>query len=201
MPERPAAARRAARRIAGNAGPAAGRAARLADAGGLPVAACTQGNADRRGGTCRLIAGTGAATYLVARHDLSSMRRIPDPFMAIPAAARPPLPTGSAARDVTFLVGGLDTRSPVPTTGAHASSDAAGRTDTLMLVHLIAGGRGAYVVSIPRDSWVPIPGHGDGKINWAYFFGGPRWRSARSSTLPRSASTISRSSTGLASAR
>jgi len=40
-------------------------------------------------------------------------------------------------------------------------------------VHLIAGGRGAYVVSIPRDSWVPIPGHGDGKINWAYAFGGP----------------------------
>lgn len=120
-----------------------------------------------------LIASTGAATYLVASHDLGSMRRIPDPFLAIPAAARPPLPTGSAAKDVTFLVGGLDTRSPVPTTGTRAASTVRGRTDTLMLVHLIAGGRGAYVVSIPRDSWVPIPGHGHGKINWAYFFGGP----------------------------
>jgi LCP family protein required for cell wall assembly len=120
-----------------------------------------------------LVAGTGAATYLVARHDLSSMRRIPDPFAAIPATARPPLPTGLAAKDVTFLVGGLDTRSAVPTTGAHAASSDRGRTDTLMLVHLIGGGRGAYVVSIPRDSWVPIPGHGDGKVNWAYFFGGP----------------------------
>ena len=120
-----------------------------------------------------LLAGAGTATYLVARHDLSSMRRIPDPFAAIPAAGRPPLPTGPAAGDVTFLVGGLDTRSAVPTTGAHAAASATGRTDTLMLVHLLAGGRGAYVVSIPRDSWVPIPGHGDGKINWAYAFGGP----------------------------
>jgi LCP family protein required for cell wall assembly len=40
-------------------------------------------------------------------------------------------------------------------------------------VTFIAGGRGAYVVSIPRDSWVPIPGNGDGKVNWAYYFGGP----------------------------
>ena len=62
---------------------------------------------------------------------------------------------------------------PVPTTGKAAASDARGRTDTLMLVHFIAGGRGAYVVSIPRDSWVPIPGYGDGKVNWAYYFGGP----------------------------
>ena len=120
-----------------------------------------------------LVAGIGAVTYLVARHDLSSMRRIPDPFAAIPPAARPPQPTGPAAKDVTFLVGGLDTRSAAPTTGKRAVSSARGRTDTLMLVHLVAGGRAAYVVSIPRDSWVPIPGHGDGKVNWAYIFGGP----------------------------
>ncbi len=120
-----------------------------------------------------LVAGAGAASYLVARHDLSSMHRIGNPFGSIPAAARPPRPAGPAARDVTFLVGGLDTRAPAPTTGRGAKSNLTGRTDTLMLVHLIAGGRGAYVVSIPRDSWVPIPGHGDGKINWAYVFGGP----------------------------
>lgn len=120
-----------------------------------------------------LIAAVGATSYLVARHDLSSMRRIHNPFTSIPSSARPPQPTGAAAKDVTFLVGGLDTRAPAPTTGRGAKSSLTGRTDTLMLVHLIAGGRGAYVVSIPRDSWVPIPGHGDGKINWAYVFGGP----------------------------
>ena len=31
----------------------------------------------------------------------------------------------------------------------------------------------AAVASIPRDSWVDIPGHGHDKINAAYSFGGP----------------------------
>jgi LCP family protein required for cell wall assembly len=120
-----------------------------------------------------LVVGTASAAYLITNHYLSSMKRIHNPFASIPAAERPPRAAGPAGNDVTFLVGGLDTRSAVPTTGKAAASDARGRTDTLMLVHFIAGGRGAYVVSIPRDSWVPIPGNGDGKVNWAYYFGGP----------------------------
>jgi LCP family protein required for cell wall assembly len=118
------------------------------------------------------VIGSGLALYLLARSDLNSFRTIKDPFSSIPAAQRPPVPPGALSQDVTFLVGGVDTRSPVPTTGRQAQSDQRGRTDTLMMVHLLSGGRGAYVVSIPRDSWVPIPGHGMGKINWAYFFGG-----------------------------
>lgn len=49
-----------------------------------------------------------------------------------------------------------------------------GRTDTIMLVHLPglgASGR-ASLVSIPRDSYVPIPGHGRDKINAAFATGG-----------------------------
>lgn len=120
-----------------------------------------------------IVAGSVTAIYAVSNHYMSSMKRFGNPFASIPASARPPRATGAAAKDVTFLVGGLDTRSPVPTTGKQAQSSARGRTDTLMLVHLLAGGSGAYVVSIPRDSWVPIPGYGDGKVNWANFFGGP----------------------------
>jgi LCP family protein required for cell wall assembly len=112
-----------------------------------------------------IVLGIGLATYLTANHYLDSMKRIHDPFSAIPFSARAPKPLGAAASDTTFLVGGLDT--------AQGTGAGSGRTDTLMLVHLIAGGRGAYVVSIPRDSWVPIPGYGDGKVNWSYFFGGP----------------------------
>lgn len=112
-----------------------------------------------------IVLGIGLTVYLTANHYLDNMKRIHDPFSAIPASARAPKPVGAAASDTTFLVGGLDT--------AQGSGAGSGRTDTLMLVHLIAGDRGAYVVSIPRDSWVPIPGHGDGKVNWAYFFGGP----------------------------
>jgi len=120
-----------------------------------------------------IVAGSVSAAYLVSNHYMSSMKRFGNPFASIPASARPPRPAGLAAKDVTFLVGGVDTRSQVPTTGKQAASGARGRTDTLMLVRFMADGRGAYVVSIPRDSWVPIPGYGDGKVNWANYFGGP----------------------------
>jgi LCP family protein required for cell wall assembly len=124
-----------------------------------------------------VIAGTGTAAYLVARHDLGSMHRIGNPFASIPDSARAQLPAGAAAKDETFLVSGLDSQSPGPAAGTSAAGrSAAGgqraRSDTLMLVHLIAGGAGAYVVSIPSDAWVPIPGHGHGTIDSAYLDGG-----------------------------
>ena len=42
-----------------------------------------------------------------------------------------------------------------------------------MIARLAEDGQSAAVVSIPRDSWVDIPGHGKNKINAAYAFGGP----------------------------
>lgn len=45
------------------------------------------------------------------------------------------------------------------------------RTDTMMLVHTPAEGP-AVLLSLPRDSYVPIPGHGRNKLNAAYAFGG-----------------------------
>ena len=44
-------------------------------------------------------------------------------------------------------------------------------SDSLMLLH--TGGGRPVLVSIPRDSYVPIPGHGTNKINAALGFGGP----------------------------
>jgi LCP family protein required for cell wall assembly len=44
-------------------------------------------------------------------------------------------------------------------------------SDSLMLLH-IGSGR-PVLISIPRDSYVPIPGHGSNKINAALGFGGP----------------------------
>jgi LCP family protein required for cell wall assembly len=41
-------------------------------------------------------------------------------------------------------------------------------TDTVMLLHIPAGGGQATVISFPRDSWVDIPGHGKGKLNSAF---------------------------------
>jgi LCP family protein required for cell wall assembly len=47
-------------------------------------------------------------------------------------------------------------------------------SDTLMLVHVSPPHSRVTVVSIPRDSWVDIPGHGMNKINAAYGLGGPK---------------------------
>ncbi|HZV76436.1 MAG TPA: LCP family protein [Candidatus Babeliales bacterium] len=45
-------------------------------------------------------------------------------------------------------------------------------TDTIILAHLDASRRTATLVSIPRDTWVPVPGAGYNKINAAYAYGG-----------------------------
>ncbi|MGZ4493950.1 MAG: LCP family protein, partial [Nocardioides sp.] len=46
------------------------------------------------------------------------------------------------------------------------------RTDTIMLLHTGSGPN--LLMSIPRDSIVPIPGHGTTKINAAFAYGGPK---------------------------
>ncbi|WP_248964469.1 LCP family protein [Sphaerisporangium perillae] len=47
------------------------------------------------------------------------------------------------------------------------------RTDTMMLLHIPSGDGKPTLVSLPRDSYVPIDGHGSDKLNAAYAFGGP----------------------------
>ncbi|WP_245878926.1 LCP family protein [Streptosporangium subroseum] len=50
------------------------------------------------------------------------------------------------------------------------------RTDTMMLLHIPDGDGRPTLVSLPRDSYVPIDGHGSDKLNAAYAFpdGGPK---------------------------
>ncbi|GAB3188655.1 LCP family protein [Nesterenkonia suensis] len=46
------------------------------------------------------------------------------------------------------------------------------RSDTMMFVHIPADRSGVYVMSIVRDLWVDVPGHGEGRINSALDAGG-----------------------------
>lgn len=46
------------------------------------------------------------------------------------------------------------------------------RTDTIMLVHVSESGK-TTLVSLPRDSYVSIPGQGKDKLNAAFALGGP----------------------------
>src|SRR5690606_23003800 len=47
------------------------------------------------------------------------------------------------------------------------------RSDTMMVIHVPADRKSIGLVSIPRDSWVQVPGHGPAKINAAFAWGGP----------------------------
>lgn len=47
------------------------------------------------------------------------------------------------------------------------------RTDTMLMVHVDPKSKKVWMISIPRDTRVTIPGHGTGKINSAHFYGGP----------------------------
>lgn len=82
-------------------------------------------------------------------------------------------------RGSTWLIIGSDNRDGLTdqqqgtlATGGDLGSS---RTDTILLVHLPGLGSSTRptMVSIPRDSDVPIPGHDHQKINAAYAIGGP----------------------------
>jgi LCP family protein required for cell wall assembly len=75
-----------------------------------------------------------------------------------------------------WLLVGSDSRADAATTGEGNQIWKPGqqRTDTIMLLHLPADRKKAYIVSFPRDSWVEIPGYGQQKINAAFSFGGPK---------------------------
>lgn len=100
----------------------------------------------------------------------NEITRIPDAFRGLDGGSRP-----VAFGGTTFLLVGTDSRSAEPTTGAAAAPAASGgsqRSDVVILATLAPDGRSASVVSIPRDSWVEIPGRGPAKINAAYAYGG-----------------------------
>jgi LCP family protein required for cell wall assembly len=94
-----------------------------------------------------------------------NIERIPQAF---PTGANRPAAAPEGVEN--WLLIGSDTRA----TGRRPGQTSVGsqRSDTIMLVHLPKDRKAAYMVSIPRDSWVNIPGHGQAKINAAFSWGG-----------------------------
>jgi LCP family protein required for cell wall assembly len=85
-----------------------------------------------------------------------------------------PAPTAGT----NWLIAGSDSRGGLSRSQedqfALGNNVTGGRSDTIMILHIPANGTTPTLVSIPRDSYVPIPGHGWNKINAAYAFGGPK---------------------------
>jgi LCP family protein required for cell wall assembly len=80
-------------------------------------------------------------------------------------------PVVVAPQAQNILLVGSDSRTSKGNAGQWVKGDQ--RTDAIMLVHVAADRKSVDVLSIPRDSWVSIPGYGDSKINSAYAEGGP----------------------------
>jgi LCP family protein required for cell wall assembly len=113
----------------------------------------------------------GGGIWFLSNRYAGNIDRVSNVFQGLdedvrPAPATPA--TAAGAAPVTFLLVGSDTRAKV------APGDLPdGRSDAIMVARFAGDRKHAQLISIPRDSWVDIPGHGRNKINAAYAFGGP----------------------------
>ncbi|MGD7733233.1 LCP family protein [Propionibacteriaceae bacterium G57] len=97
---------------------------------------------------------------------LNQVKRDPE-LTVVDYEGRPtPAPTKPGAKyaPMNIVLMGSDRRSTAER----------GRSDVLMVLHISGDRKNAYLISLPRDYWVPIPGHGTAKINAAYSWGGPQ---------------------------
>jgi LCP family protein required for cell wall assembly len=121
-----------------------------------------------------VIGGYSWLTYRTLVTHLNVVDAIPSPAVTGSTG------TGSAAQVVdgtaqNILLVGNDDRSgasPSELVAMHTGDDGGGvLTDTVMVLHVPADGSKAVGISLPRDSWVQIPGFGMNKLNAAYSLG------------------------------
>jgi LCP family protein required for cell wall assembly len=118
--------------------------------------------------TLGLLVGAGliaGAMWLQHNYD-SNIERFGDPFQNLDNR---PAVVAKDAQNVLLL--GSDSR--ISAGDPNAWVRGAQRTDAIMIAHIPANRSYVTVTSIPRDSWVNVPGYGMNKINAGFSFGGP----------------------------
>ncbi|MCZ2858468.1 LCP family protein [Blastococcus sp. VKM Ac-2987] len=118
-----------------------------------------------------LVVLVGGGFWFLADRWAGNIDRVSDVFADLQEEGRPAPATpqqDAGEEPITFLLVGSDTRSE-----GEQGVDPGGRSDAIMLARLSADRQHAQLISIPRDSWVDIPGYGMNKINASYAFGGP----------------------------
>jgi len=123
----------------------------------------------------RMLARAGLATFLivsvcataVAVAVIREVEDITAPFRdgRVANIEIPEIDAADAGGARTFMILGSDKRKGT-------DSDSPPRSDTILLVRADPDADAIAVLSIPRDLKVEIPGHGEGKINGAYEYGG-----------------------------
>lgn len=104
-----------------------------------------------------LAVGVGSLAF-TAVQALNTVKREPG---LLPSGRASVDPGKLVSKPLNFLLLGSDSRG-----------QDRGRSDVMMLVHSDPNRGKLYLISLPRDLWVPIPGHETNKINAAYAFGG-----------------------------
>lgn len=104
-----------------------------------------------------------------ARRNLAAMAVTPVASPTTPGGAAPLItlptvgPAGSdAPRPITVLLLGTDRRP---------GEEVTPRSDAILVVRVEPARGRVAVLSLPRDLWVPIPGHGHNRLNAAYLWG------------------------------
>ncbi len=92
---------------------------------------------------------------------------------ALPTSDRP-----ASGKGHNYVLVGSDSRGGLTSEeakrlGTGGSGIEGQRTDSIMVLHLPDSGS-PTLVSLPRDSWVEVPGHRKNKINASYSLGGPK---------------------------
>lgn len=127
-------------------------------------------------GLVLVLIGVFAVGALYVQNQLDSkLERFGDPFASL-GADRPEKPQPSeksheSVAPVNFLILGSDSRTSAgdPSSWSYGAQ----RTDAIMIAAINGHRDKVSVMSIPRDSWVHVPGYGQQKINAAYSYGGP----------------------------
>src|SRR3954466_3322111 len=113
----------------------------------------------------------GGGLWFFTNRYAGNIDRVANVFTGLDEQTRPAPATPeqqASAEPVTFLLVGSDTRAHL-----EPGETPDGRSDAIIVARFSADRKPAQLISIPRASWVDIPGHGRNKINASYAFGGP----------------------------
>jgi LCP family protein required for cell wall assembly len=130
-----------------------------------------------------IVAGLAGLIHTLAVTGPALTKATPTPSPTSPASPSPPpgplprMSPASQAAPVSVLILGID--------GERATSD---EVDALMLLHLDAESKRAFLLSIPRNLYVEVPGYGQARAGSVYGLGE---RDAVSSGLTLARETIS----------
>ena len=123
------------------------------------------GHRDRRKRTALVPAAAAAAVLLVVGGTAVALQHRPSPHRTNVAAVG----NDHVAAQNILVIGTDNTAGATAAEKAAMSSESdTDNADTVMLMHLPARGGPASVISLPRDSYVDVPGYGMNRLNAAY---------------------------------